>query len=112
MSEQDPLPMVETTVGDPNHARIMDIMARMLGAAALDQRTDDLDPKQHTALTIAAAGFAGGYLSGASIVVGSASEGDKRRMGEMMLTNFREGIKIGKAQALLAMSEQRGAGNA
>ncbi len=108
----EPLPMIEVGANDPNHTRIMEIMGRMLAAAAWDQKTADVDPAHHTALTIAAAGFAGGYLSGASIVVGSVSEGDKRRMGEMMLTNFREGIKIGKAQALLAMSEQRGVGNA
>jgi hypothetical protein len=43
--------------------------------------------------------------------LGALEEGDKRRAGQMMLTNFRNGIELGKREAhgaILAQSAPRG----
>lgn len=101
----EPVPRVEASVGDPDFDRIMTIVQAMLTAAALDQLRDGHDPALHTALTMAAAGVLSGYLGGASIIAGLAHDKDKRRMGEMMLTNFRTGIGLGKSSALQSLSE-------
>lgn len=105
MSDRDPIPAIYAKNGDPKFARVMDIMAAMLSAAAGDQKRDELEPSQHTAMTTAAAGVLAGYLSGAMIAIGTARDADKKRMGAMLLTNFRQGVTIGKNQALLSMTE-------
>lgn len=113
-SEQpfEPVPRVKTQAGDADFGRIMSIVQVMLIGASADQRSDDHDPAHHTAMTMAAAGVLAGYLAGASIIAGTADDRDKRRMGEMLLSNFRQGIGIGKHNAMLAATESEGAGHA
>lgn len=89
--------------GDPKFERMIDIMGKMLGAAAWDQKSDDLDPAEHTTMTMTAAGFLAGYLTGASIVAGSLNEGDKRRVGEALMVTYRQGIKVGRDTAMASM---------
>lgn len=108
----EPLPRIVASAGSPDFDRTTEIMSQMLGAAAMDQMRDGIEPAHHTALTMAAAGYLAGYLAGASIVAGIAHDSDKRRMGEMLLTNFRQGVKIGKDNALLSLAEQEGTGRA
>lgn len=104
-STYGPLSRIKASAGDPDFERIITLMQAMLTAAALDQISDDHEPAHHTALTMAAAGVLAGYLGGASIVAGTAHDKDKRRMGEMLLTNFRNGVGIGKSNALRSLSE-------
>lgn len=105
MSGEEMIPRIKVSVGDPNFERMIEIQTAMLSAAALDQLRDGMDPALHTALTMASAGFLAGYLGGASIIAGVATDGDKRRMGEMLLTNFRQGIQIGKQNAMSAATD-------
>ena len=105
MVDRDPLPAIHAKVGDADFERILDIQQAMLTAAAFDRRRDDIDPAHHTAMTIAAGGLLAGYLFGATIGAGIARDADKKRAGAMILTNFRQGIRIGKDQALMSMTE-------
>jgi hypothetical protein len=89
--------------GEPKFERMMNIMARMLSAAAWDQKSDDLDPAEHTQITMTAAGFLAGYLTGASIVAGTLNEGDKRQVGEALMITYRQGIKIGRDTAMASI---------
>lgn len=107
----EPLPRIKASQGDPDFERIIDLVEAMMRGAAADQLRDYVDPAHHSAMTMAAAGVLAGYLAGASIIAGIASDRDKRRMGEMLLTNFRQGIGIGKSNALRTATEQFG-GNA
>jgi hypothetical protein len=101
----DIIPRVVAEQGSEDFERVLNIMAAMLTGAAVDQKLDDLDPAKQTMMTIAAAGVTAGYLAGASIIAGTAQDKDKRRIGEILLTNFRQGVKIGKDQALLSVTE-------
>jgi hypothetical protein len=103
---------LHATAGDENFERILNLQAAMLTAAAMDQLSDDLDPALHTGLTISAGCLLAGYLFGATIVAGMASDKDKRRACDMALSNFRMGIKLGKDQALLSLADQPGTGRA
>ncbi|HEX5183558.1 MAG TPA: hypothetical protein VFW19_10455 [Allosphingosinicella sp.] len=72
---------------------------------------DKLPMNQSYAMT-AAALFAG-MTAGHMIALGVLNEQDKRRAGQMLLTNFRNGIEIGKREARDAMLKQMPAqGNA
>lgn len=100
MAEANALPFGQAAPGNADFERIMDVVAAMLSGAAANQATDGLDPPHHTALTISAAGVLAGYLFGATIIAGMASDKDTRRAGLMLLTNFRQGVKIGKDNAM------------
>ncbi len=101
----DETPLAEAMHGDPDWERCHTLLSAMLSAAAADQRSDDMDPHHHTSLTMAAAGRLAGYLAGALIGAGIARDQDKRRMGEMLLANFRNGIVLGKEQALVSATQ-------
>lgn len=105
MTDADVLPRIVAKHGSDNFERVLNIMGAMLAGAAYDQLADDMDPARHTMMTIAAAGVAAGYLAGASIIAGTAHDKDKRRIGEILLTNFRQGVKLGKAQALMSVTD-------
>lgn len=65
---------------------------------------DNIPMNQSYAMT-AAATFAG-MTAGHMIAFGALMERDKRRAGQMILANFRNGIEIGKAEARKAILEQ------
>jgi hypothetical protein len=65
---------------------------------------DDIPMNQSLSMT-AAALFAG-MTAGHMIAFGTLEEQDKRRAGQMMLTNFRNGIEMGKQEARKAILEQ------
>ena len=111
-ANEDLVPRIKVGANTAEGERIMQIMSVMLGSAAFDQKSDDLDPAQHTAFTMAAAGFLAGYLTGASIIAGTLCDRDKRRCGEMLLTNFRQGIQIGKQAAMDKAGQLFGEGHA
>ncbi len=108
MKAETPLILHRHGPGDPRFERAMEIMAKMLGAAAWDQRTDDMDPADHTSITITAAGFLVGYLTGASIAAGVLNEGDKGRVGKAMLQTYRQGVTVGRDTALASMPTEGG----
>jgi hypothetical protein len=81
----------------------MAVMGKMLAAAAWDQKEDNLEPAEHTQVTMTAAGFLIGYLTGACIVAGTLNEGDKARVGKAMLETYRQGIRVGRDTAMAAM---------
>ena len=97
------LPVTFGRPGDANFDRAMEIMGKMLGAAAWDQKSDDLDPAEHTMITITALAFAAGYLTGACLIAGSLQEGDKKRAADAMLITYRQGIKTGRLNAMASM---------
>jgi hypothetical protein len=102
----DPLTLHRYGQGDPKFERAMEIMGKMLGAAAWDQKSDDMDPSEHTSITMTAAGFLIGYLTGACIVAGTLREGDKARVGKAMLETYRQGIKVGRDTAMASMTPE------
>lgn len=112
MTDFEPIPRIKASAGSADFERIMEIMTAMVAGAAIDQKRDELDPRQHTAYTMAAAGFLAGYLTGASIIAGTLDDRDKRRTGEMLLTNFRQGIQIGKENAMNSVAKMHGEGHA
>lgn len=77
---------------------------RLILAPMFNAEIDQLSMNQSYAMT-AAALFAG-MTAGHMIAVGALDEKDKRRAGQMVLTNFRNGIELGKSEARRAMLEQ------
>ena len=100
------LPFGQAAPGTADFERVMDIVGAMLSGAATDQSEDELDPPHHTALTMTAAGILAGYLFGATIIAGLSSDRDTRRAGLMLLTNFRNGVKIGKDNAMRSIQPE------
>lgn len=100
---EEPITLHRHGPGEPKFERAMQIMGKMLGAAACDQQTDDMDPINHTSITMTAAGFLVGYLTGASIVAGTLNEGDKARIGRAMLETYRQGIRVGRDSAMASI---------
>jgi hypothetical protein len=84
----------------------MEVMGKMLAAAAWDQQADNLDPAEHTQITMTAAAFLVGYLTGASIVAGTLREGDKARVGKAFVETFRQGIRVGRDAVMAEMKTE------
>jgi hypothetical protein len=103
MADTERLKLHMQRPGDPRFERIMTVMGKMLAAAAWDQKSDDLDPAEHTHITMTAAAFAAGYLTGACIVAGTLNEGDKKRAGEAMMVTYRQGVRVGRDTAMASM---------
>lgn len=91
--------------GTDQFDHVVRIMSVMLVGASLDQRETAIDPSDHTGMTISAAGLLAGYLTGALIVAGGITEGEKQRVGKMLLANFRQGIVQGKANAMMSATD-------
>lgn len=93
-------------VNSPQLASVQDIIGTWRAALApmLNANIDDL-PRLQSEMITAAAIFAG-MVTGHMIVVGALSEKDKRRVGAMMQTNFRNGIQLGREEAQIAMLQQ------
>lgn len=98
--------------GDPRFERCSQIMSAMLSAAAVDQLGDDLDPAEHTMLTMTAAHLLAGYLAGASTIAGTLLDRDLRQVRQAGEVTFRQGVKIGKLNGMNAMARTVGSGNA
>lgn len=77
---------------------------RIAVADIFNDDPDNIPINQSFALT-AAALFAG-MTAGHMIALGNLEERDKRRAGQMVLVNFRNGIVLGKNEAQRAMLEQ------
>lgn len=108
----DPLKVRFGGPGDARFDRCSQIMTAMLTAAALDRLQDDMDPAEHTMLTMTAAQLLGGYLAGASIIAGTLLDRDMRRVRQAGEVTFRQGIKLGKHNAMDAAGRAFGSGNA
>src|SRR5690606_18069480 len=107
------LPIKVSVGGTAEFERIMQIMSSMLTAAADDhQKHGDLGQEQHFVLTTAAAGVLAGYLTGVLIATGPLRDRDKRRSGEMLMRNFRQGIRIGKLSVMNVAGRIVGEGHA
>lgn len=77
---------------------------RLAMAPVLNADLDNIHVHQSNMIT-AAALFAG-MTVGHMIAVGAMKEQDKRRAGQLVLTNFRIGVELGKDEVRLAMLEQ------
>jgi hypothetical protein len=107
----DPIPFSDAMRDPADRERVEQFVAlmRMALAPVFNADPDGIPMNQSFAMT-AAALFAG-MTAGHMIAFGALEEGDKRRAGQMMLTNFRNGIELGKREAhgaILAQSEPRG----
>lgn len=107
----EPVPFSDAMGNPADRERIEHFVAliRMVLAPVFNSDPDDIPMNQSFAMT-AAALFAG-MTAGHMIALGALQDQDRRRAGQMMLTNFRNGIELGKAEAqraILAQSEPRG----
>ncbi|HVQ09543.1 MAG TPA: hypothetical protein VMS43_14015 [Allosphingosinicella sp.] len=102
----DPIPLLDAMEDPAARAQIENIIARMRFALApmFNDDPENIPVNQSYALT-AAALFAG-ITVGHMIALGVMKEQDKRRAGQVILTNFRNGIELGKNEARKAMLEQ------
>lgn len=86
--------------------RIRDIITLMRMALA-PMFNDDIDNiPMNQSYTITAAALFAGMTAGHMIALGTMKDQDKRRAGEVVLKNFRNGIDLGKSEARKAMLEQ------
>lgn len=108
----DRLKLNKRTPDDPMFQRMLEVHAAMLTAAAFDRMQDDLDPVDHTQITITAAAFVAGYLSGASVIAGNLFDRDRKRVETALIVTFRQAWKVGKDNALIAAASSPEAGNA
>jgi len=79
-------------------------LMRLALAPAFNAEPNNLPVSQSLAMT-AAALFAG-MTVGHMIAVGALNDRDKRRAGQMVLLNFRNGVEMGKSEAYAAMAAQ------
>lgn len=94
-------------MADPEARAVIEqfvMLMRMALAPIFNGDPDDIPMNQSFAMT-AAAMFAG-MTAGHMIALGVLQDQDTRRAGQMILANFRNGIKIGKAEAHKAILEQ------
>lgn len=100
---KDQIEMREADRGDREEIQRMVEIYRF----ATSQLIDAEDPNQISMAMAAACTFAG-CMFGTLIIAGLAKDGDKRRVTESMMTNFRSGIDIGKQSALTIAAEEFG----
>lgn len=89
--------------GNGDFEKVVDVMSAMLMAAGQHQNDTGADPAVHTSMTISAAGLLAGYLTGAWIVAGLALDRDQKQIRDALAVTFRQGVKMGKANAVMAM---------
>lgn len=106
MSEAESIPLRDAMTDPDARRRIEDMIAlfRLALAPVFNADPENIPMNQSYAMT-AAALFAG-MTMGHMIALGAAIEKDKRRAGLMVLTNFRNGLTLGKSEARKAMLEQ------
>ncbi len=80
------------------------MLMRIALAPVFNEHPDDIPMNQSYAMT-AAAMFAG-MTAGHMIALGVLEDKDQRRAGMMVLTNFRNGVKVGKSEARKAILQQ------
>jgi hypothetical protein len=107
----DPVPLSDAmrNPADREHIEQLVALMRMALAPVFNADPDAIPMNQSFAMT-AAALFAG-MTAGHMIAFGVLLERDKRRAGQIMLSNFRNGIEMGKQEAqkaILSQSEPRG----
>jgi hypothetical protein len=98
---------VLNAMDDPSQREAIEqiIMLMRIGVAPLLNRNQDHLPMLQSFQVTAAALFAGITL-GHMIALGVAKDQDKRRAGQAVLKNFRNGIELGKREARKAILEQ------
>lgn len=102
----EPVPLLDAMKDDASRAQIeqMVTLFRMTLAPIFNGDEDNIPMNQSLAMT-AAALFAG-MTAGHMIALGVLQDQDKRRAGEALLKNFRNGIDLGKDEVRKAMLEQ------
>lgn len=98
----DEIKTITAGVGSPDFDDILAMADAM--RESIVPGFDWSDPHTMAKAITAAAMFAG-TMFGQSIVVGIAKDGDRRRAGEMVLTNFRQGIAAGKRRGYRIAAE-------
>ena len=102
----DPIALLDAANDPEALARIDWFISRFRVALAPIMAADLDGLPRNQSLAMAAGALFAGMTVGHMIAVGAMKEQDKRRAGQVVLTNFRNGIELGKAEARKAMLEQ------
>jgi hypothetical protein len=97
-----------TAHGEPEFDQILH-MADVMRDSVVSADFDWSDPTT-TAKAITAAAMFAGMMFGQMIAIGLAADRDRRRAGEMVLKNFRQGTDAGKKRAFRIAGETSAGG--
>lgn len=96
---------------DPLHEKIADLVIH-LHREAVKHLAAEPDRLAAASMILTAGAVLSGGMFGRLLVVGAATEKDKRRAAEAAAKNFRSGIDIGKRAALRVEADMFGVGHA
>lgn len=102
----DQIPLADAMADPESLAAIEHFVARFRLALAPIFNADPESIPMRQSQAMAAAALFAGMTAGHMIALGNLHEQDKRRAGQMLLANFRNGIELGKTEARKAMLEQ------
>ena len=109
----DDIPLSDAMRDPEARAQIEQIIALMRMAMAPMLNGDPDNIPMYQSYSITAAALFAGMTAGHMIALGVMKEQDKRRAGQVVVANFRNGIELGKREAREAMLRQMPAkGNA